>query len=120
MGAGSRGHRDRLVGHRLSPALLLRIHTYVSRVFVTGGSGVVGRALVERLVSRGDEVVALARSPEAAETLASRERSEEHTSELQSRENLVCRLLLEKKNKINSSETLTTLTGAACLSPPRG
>src|SRR5690606_40609169 len=27
-----------------------------------------------------------------------RERSEEHTSELQSRENLVCRLLLEKKN----------------------
>src|SRR5207302_10250258 len=28
---------------------------------------------------------------------ASRERSEEHTSELQSRENLVCRLLLEKK-----------------------
>src|SRR5207302_10258761 len=28
-----------------------------------------------------------------------RERSEEHTSELQSRENLVCRLLLEKKKK---------------------
>src|SRR5690606_40453062 len=27
------------------------------------------------------------------------DRSEEHTSELQSRENLVCRLLLEKKNK---------------------
>src|SRR5690606_40751035 len=31
-----------------------------------------------------------------------RERSEEHTSELQSRENIVCRLLLEKKNNINS------------------
>src|SRR5690606_32457870 len=30
--------------------------------------------------------------------LATRARSEEHTSELQSRENLVCRLLLEKKN----------------------
>src|SRR5690606_41219085 len=29
-------------------------------------------------------------------------RSEEHTSELQSRENLVCRLLLEKKNKKQS------------------
>src|SRR5690606_40854405 len=28
-------------------------------------------------------------------------RSEEHTSELQSRENLVCRLLLEKKKKID-------------------
>src|SRR5690606_41488067 len=33
----------------------------------------------------------------AIRTLAAR--SEEHTSELQSRENLVCRLLLEKKNK---------------------
>src|SRR5690606_41625135 len=28
-------------------------------------------------------------------------RSEEHTSELQSRENLVCRLLLEKKNTLD-------------------
>src|SRR2546430_3728204 len=31
--------------------------------------------------------------------LYSRTRSEEHTSELQSQSNLVCRLLLEKKNK---------------------
>src|SRR5690606_41939564 len=31
----------------------------------------------------------------------SKYRSEEHTSELQSRENLVCRLLLEKKNSLN-------------------
>src|SRR5207302_10867943 len=31
-------------------------------------------------------------------------RSEEHTSELQSRENLVCRLLLEKKKKENKYE----------------
>src|SRR2546429_4758154 len=30
-------------------------------------------------------------------------RSEEHTSELQSRLHLVCRLLLEKKNKIRAS-----------------
>src|SRR3712207_8246235 len=30
-----------------------------------------------------------------------RERSEEHTSELQSRQYLVCRLLLEKKKKYN-------------------
>src|SRR5690606_39577751 len=29
-------------------------------------------------------------------------RSEEHTSELQSRENLVCRLLLEKKKKLQT------------------
>src|SRR5207302_4715764 len=31
--------------------------------------------------------------------LQNQNRSEEHTSELQSRENLVCRLLLEKKKK---------------------
>src|SRR5690606_40608837 len=35
---------------------------------------------------------------ENAQTQAEASRSEEHTSELQSRENLVCRLLLEKKN----------------------
>src|SRR6266511_5513371 len=33
-------------------------------------------------------------------------RSEEHTSELQSRENLVCRLLLEKKKKKKKKELL--------------
>src|SRR5690606_39779451 len=35
------------------------------------------------------------------------ERSEEHTSELQSRENLVCRLLLEKKNSLTASSRTT-------------
>src|SRR5436309_5129410 len=33
-------------------------------------------------------------------------RSEEHTSELQSRENLVCRLLLEKKKTYNSRQSI--------------
>src|SRR5690606_39567086 len=32
-------------------------------------------------------------------------RSEEHTSELQSRENLVCRLLLEKKKEAGQAES---------------
>jgi dihydroflavonol-4-reductase len=41
----------------------------VSRVFVTGGTGVIGSALVARLVERGDEVVALARSDESAAAL---------------------------------------------------
>src|SRR5690606_39772322 len=36
-------------------------------------------------------------SPQISRT---KSRSEEHTSELQSRENLVCRLLLEKKKEI--------------------
>src|SRR5690606_2067842 len=36
------------------------------------------------------------------------ERSEEHTSELQSREKLVCRLLLEKKNNKTQEQTTET------------
>src|SRR5437773_8468949 len=38
-------------------------------------------------------------------------RSEEHTSELQSHHDLVCRLLLEKKKIINSSFRLRTFVG---------
>src|SRR5688572_31849791 len=42
--------------------------------------------------------------PEATARIeSSEERSEEHTSELQSQSNLVCRLLLEKKNIISST-----------------
>src|SRR5690606_40937426 len=37
--------------------------------------------------------------PSFANPSRTRARSEEHTSELQSRENLVCRLLLEKKKR---------------------
>src|SRR5256885_5883230 len=43
-------------------------------------------------------------------------RSEEHTSELQSPCNLVCRLLLEKKKKTNS-KTYTLLTHTTNLLP---
>src|SRR5690554_7595656 len=41
---------------------------------------------------------------EMEKLLRQRVRSEEHTSELQSRPHLVCRLLLEKKKKINKDE----------------
>jgi dihydroflavonol-4-reductase len=43
-----------------------------ARAFVTGGSGLIGGALVTRLVERGDDVVALARSDAAASALAAR------------------------------------------------
>ena len=43
----------------------------MSRVFVTGGSGVVGGAVVESLRARGEEVVALARSEAAGAALSS-------------------------------------------------
>src|SRR2546427_3845166 len=38
-------------------------------------------------------------APTVKDTFSTRLRSEEHTSELQSQSNLVCRLLLEKKKK---------------------
>src|SRR5690606_40599799 len=43
---------------------------------------------------------ALRRAASASSARPRVARSEEHTSELQSRENLVCRLLLEKKNLV--------------------
>src|SRR5436309_5402151 len=54
-----------------------------------------GPRVVLRMVIRGQRDGAL--------------RSEEHTSELQSRENLVCRLLLEKKKTISIYNTATPL-----------
>src|SRR5690349_22869615 len=53
------------------------------------------------LLQRGDRLVgARAHAVQVAQLRRDRrvERSEEHTSELQSRRDLVCRLLLEKKN----------------------
>jgi dihydroflavonol-4-reductase len=41
----------------------------VGRVLVTGGTGVIGRPLAERLVSEGEELRALARSEDAASAL---------------------------------------------------
>src|SRR5690606_42109696 len=65
------------------------------------------RRPMRRIMPVGGSCAAAAGVAEAAPTArpgpgragAARPRSEEHTSELQSRENLVCRLLLEKKNK---------------------
>src|SRR5690606_40499493 len=46
-------------------------------------------------------------------TFAHLARSEEHTSELQSRENLVCRLLLEKKKQIERLHQPARMRGVA-------
>src|SRR2546426_3742129 len=69
--------------------ILARLDTFVKKVFVTEGQQVKkGQLLLELDVK------------DAAAQLAEAQvkRSEEHTSELQSPCNLVCRLLLEKKN----------------------
>src|SRR2546426_4408073 len=64
------------------------------------------RSLLQGAQKRGPRrpvdhaVVAAHRDPHAPARHHLKERSEEHTSELQSPCNLVCRLLLEKKNTI--------------------
>src|SRR2546430_6197625 len=45
-------------------------------------------------------------------------RSEEHTSELQSQSNLVCRLLLEKKKKINKQYLMNNQNNSRRISIP--
>src|SRR3712207_7703066 len=42
-------------------------------------------------------------------------RSEEHTSELQSRQYIVCRLLLEKKYNMSTNRTLNLYLWISCL-----
>src|SRR3712207_9415795 len=55
---------------------------------------------VDPALRRGCRIGARARGGEARRAVATHDRrSEEHTSELQSRQYLVCRLLLEKKKK---------------------
>jgi dihydroflavonol-4-reductase len=44
----------------------------MARAFVTGGTGVIGTALVTALLARGDDVVGLARSDASAQTLRDR------------------------------------------------
>src|SRR2546421_1241391 len=53
--------------------------------------------------------------PSTRETMRTRPRSEEHTSELQSRSDLVCRLLLEKKKKIVGQVASTDLNSGTTV-----
>src|SRR5690554_5923007 len=97
----------------------------MANIIITGANRGIGLALVKTYLLGGDRVFALCRQPQQADQLnelaasaggqltvhpvdmadagsittfaGSLKRSEEHTSELQSRPHLVCRLLLEKK-----------------------
>src|SRR5690349_23973943 len=60
---------------------------------------------VEDVVDDREQRVGAAADRLGEVALLARERSEEHTSELQSRRDLVCRLLLEKKKKKIISNT---------------
>src|SRR5690606_29939769 len=55
-----------------------------------------------KIISTSPSYVFLYSSIFGNDLIQAEHRSEEHTSELQSRENLVCRLLLEQKKQINN------------------
>src|SRR5260370_26801569 len=67
---------------------------------------------VHLLVIAEIQLVLLQRATNRGLNFGDYERSEEHTSELQSHLNLVCRLLLEKKKKSNKAPHLPQIDGA--------
>src|SRR2546430_5612038 len=78
-------------------AILESMHLVDTTLFYSPTSGGVKRYLTAK-----HAWLAAHSSWEHTIVVPGRERSEEHTSELQSQSNLVCRLLLEKKKKKNN------------------
>src|SRR5438132_8073493 len=61
-----------------------------------------------RALGRAPKAILVGADPRCRETLGRKQhRSEEHTSELQSHSDLVCRLLLEKKKKHKTEQIKT-------------
>src|SRR3712207_8089635 len=85
--------RSRLVHGPDGCVALTPVQLAILRALVAAEGAVVGRAALERLLPKGGGANALEVHVSA---LRAKLRSEEHTSELQSRQYLVCRLLLEK------------------------
>src|SRR3712207_8720012 len=73
------------------------------------------RAVVQLLLGLVDAVAHLGQRLAHPLLRARLERSEEHTSELQSRQYLVCRLLLEKTVEFSSTEALLETTTSASM-----
>src|SRR3712207_8704903 len=83
---------------------LFRSESEPSQSFIS-----LSRSILERMIQSGERQLSMINS--LLEAHSSEVRSEEHTSELQSRQYLVCRLLLEKKHTCApSSARLLTQT----------
>src|SRR3712207_8220457 len=84
---------------RRPPRSTLFPYTTLFRSWTATGRGAVAAVMHDRPMPTADVEIAISRPSSRALLLTcTLNRSEEHTSELQSRQYLVCRLLLEKKN----------------------
>src|SRR5690625_5881427 len=100
-----RAHKDTAIGeHAVSVSYAaVRLARKIfgdlqNKHVVINGAGEMGELAVKNLQGSGaTKITVVNRTFETAEILADKFRSEEHTSELQSRGHLVCRLLPEKK-----------------------
>src|SRR5690349_24132013 len=98
---------------RLPPRSTLFPYT---TLFRSTNGGRCGRMARMRSMSSGSVAgPALAASRLIAPHRRKAHRSEEHTSELQSRRDLVCRLLLEKKKKAEPTTREAVYTDSSCL-----
>src|SRR5256886_7658172 len=110
---------------RRPPRSPLFPYTPLSRSHQVGAAGLARLGLHGPVIAEGVaqlERVELLGEADAVTHIQARrqvaaERSEEHTSELQSQSNLVCRLLLEKKKK-KKTRWQNTSTGTRTLSSP--
>src|SRR5205085_10953886 len=95
-------HAKRLVEYPRLVVHVLRAFDGIGRI-----EPGIGQAVVEPVAKKVQRIDA---EFDAAYAI---ERSEEHTSELQSQSNLVCRLLLEKTNQTTRTSWCSTLSGRA-------
>src|SRR5258707_4262625 len=72
---------------------------------------------LERQLGRVRDLLGRRLAPQRLAQVLRRPRSEEHTSELQSRQYLVCRLLLEKKKNNSSSAIIPNMSKASAVVP---
>src|SRR5207253_10547790 len=87
--------------------LFRSIHIEVTNISIHALANMVRKPANGQYVTRSEQ-----RQPVFSGQALARHRSEEHTSELQSRGHLVCRLLLEKKKKTNIiSKILNNIKG---------
>src|SRR5690242_21451676 len=93
---GDRGERLEVVGDAWFVPGLGRLRHPFLQAFRRAGQVALCLAAERQVVERDEDGEPVLRAPGRVQGLG---RSEEHTSELQSHVNLVCRLLLEKKNK---------------------